>query len=299
MSLRRWKSDLLYYFLNSQKKSVLQKGVDILYTILIFSNVIVLVMMTVESFFAAASLYVSALIAITLFVYLYEEIFCLLYCTELERYRHPFWGRIRFFVTPLSLVNIVLLVALLVSMINSPEHRDVKIQLGHLVIVASFLKLFHYSNAIRMIGRVFSLRRRELGITFVCILFVTIVISTVMYYIERDAQPDKFASIPSTMWWCIITMTTVGYGDVVPVTDLGKLVTSLLAFVGVGFIALPVGILSSGFSDVLKSHQRPPRRVDKSDEQRSLGEHDHSMIEDDHDAESRGHYCPHCGKPIK
>jgi len=74
-----------------------------------------------------------------------------------------------------------------------------------------------------------------------------------MYFVENEAQPDKFPSIPGTMWWCVITLTTVGYGDVFPVTIAGKLLTAVLAVLGIGLFALPTGILASGFAEELQS----------------------------------------------
>ncbi len=81
-----------------------------------------------------------------------------------------------------------------------------------------------------------------------CLLLLT---STVMYYVENKAQPENFSSIPSTMWWGIATLTTVGYGDVYPVTGLGQFLGGIIAIIGVGLFALPTGILASGFSEEL------------------------------------------------
>ena len=79
-----------------------------------------------------------------------------------------------------------------------------------------------------------------------------------MYYAEREAQPDKFASIPSAMWRSIITLPTVGYGDVFPVTGLGRGIAGGITILGIGLFALPVGILGSGFLEEL-NQRRPPR----------------------------------------
>ncbi len=89
-----------------------------------------------------------------------------------------------------------------------------------------------------------------------------------MYFVEHDAQPEKFSSIPETMWWSIATLTTVGYGDVFPITTLGKILTAFISILGIGLFALPAGILASGFSDEFKKAKRK-------------------------------NYCPHCGKEIE
>jgi voltage-gated potassium channel len=105
-------------------------------------------------------------------------------------------------------------------------------------------------------------------LSFLFILFVLIFISFIMFYAENSAQPEKFSSIPATLWWGVETLTTVGYGDMVPVTPLGKFLGGLFAIAGVGILALPAGILSSGFFEVLYTKNKKSQK------------------------------CPHCGKEI-
>jgi len=86
------------------------------------------------------------------------------------------------------------------------------------------------------------------GICLLVLLLVLLLIAfSSMYYAERGAQPNKFASIPAALWWSIITLTTVGYGDVFPVTGLGRGIAGGIAILGIGLFALPAGILGSGF----------------------------------------------------
>jgi voltage-gated potassium channel len=83
-----------------------------------------------------------------------------------------------------------------------------------------------------------------------------------MYYAENEAQPEAFTSIPAAMWWGVVTLTTVGYGDVYPVTPLGKLFGAALAFIGIGLFALPAGIIASGFSEEIQKRKQndiPPQ----------------------------------------
>merc|ERR1719453_1032385 len=89
--------------------------------------------------------------------------------------------------------------------------------------------------------------------------------SSAMYYLENDAQPEAFSDIPTTMWWAAEAMTTVGYGDLVPKTVGGKIFASITAFIGVGLIALPAGIISSGFVEVLSAEEEEARE-DAEDE---------------------------------
>jgi len=104
--------------------------------------------------------------------------------------------------------------------------------------------------------RVLSQRKEELLISLTIVLVVLIMASSMMYYIEHEVQPDNFSSIPATMWWGVATLTTVGYGDVYPITPLGKILGALISIMGVGVFVLPAGIIAAGFeSEISKRIQ--------------------------------------------
>jgi voltage-gated potassium channel len=117
--------------------------------------------------------------------------------------------------------------------------------------VFTVLKLGRFSNAWDSITYTVRTRKEELLVSAVLIFMILAVSSTVMYYIENPAQPQKFSSIPSTMWWGVVTLSTVGYGDMYPVTPLGKLVGSLVAISGIALFALPAGIIAAGLVESL------------------------------------------------
>ena len=100
-----------------------------------------------------------------------------------------------------------------------------------------------------MINSVLKRAKSELAITVFVAFILLILSSTLMYYIENDAQPENFASIGHSFWWAIATLTTIGYGDVYPITAIGKVLSSIIALIGIGFIALPTGIISSAFME--------------------------------------------------
>ena len=85
------------------------------------------------------------------------------------------------------------------------------------------------------------------------ILILLLFASTAIYFLERDAQPEKFGWVPAAAWWALATLTTVGYGDVVPITPLGKIVGGIVMLLGVGMIALPVAIIATGFSQEVRA----------------------------------------------
>jgi voltage-gated potassium channel len=134
-------------------------------------------------------------------------------------------------------------------------------------------KLGRYSKSLKTITYIFKETKSELSITVFITFILMILSSTLMYYIEHDDQPELFASIGDAFWWAIATLTTVGYGDVYPVTGLGKLLSGIIALIGIGFVALPTGIISSAFIEKIQTDK-------KRKEKESICE------------------CPHCGKNI-
>ena len=102
-------------------------------------------------------------------------------------------------------------------------------------------------------------KKRELFISLLMVLLLLLIASTVMYIIERKAQPEVFKDFYSTMWWAVATLTTVGYGDIYPITMLGKLMGGLIAILGVGLFALPAGIIASGFIEELEKDKKNNR----------------------------------------
>jgi voltage-gated potassium channel len=117
-------------------------------------------------------------------------------------------------------------------------------------------KMGRYSLALQMIYTAMTERKYELGVSILIAVSLMLLSSTALYFAEREAQPDMFGSIPRAMWWAIATLTTVGYGDIVPITIMGRIAAGLTAVTGIGLIALPTGILASAFTDGLSRIKR-------------------------------------------
>ena len=120
-------------------------------------------------------------------------------------------------------------------------------------------RLGRYSVAMQMIYHAVAQRRYELGVSAAVAFGLMLLSSTVLYFVERDLQPEAFGSIPRAMWWSVATLTTVGYGDIVPVSVLGKAAAALTAITGIGIIALPTGILAGAFNEALRNLRTPER----------------------------------------
>jgi len=111
------------------------------------------------------------------------------------------------------------------------------------------VKLVRYSKAVKLFRQAFILAREELILFGVLALMLLYLASVGIWYFENPAQPDKFSSVFSSMWWAVSTLTTVGYGDVVPVTDWGKVFTFITLVIGLGIMAVPTGIMASALSE--------------------------------------------------
>jgi voltage-gated potassium channel len=114
------------------------------------------------------------------------------------------------------------------------------------------LKVARYSSAIQVLARVFATRRADLTLTGAAIGIVLLISSSILFFVEQSAEPATFDSIPEAMWWAVVTLTTVGYGDLYPVTGLGRLLGGVVALVGICVIAIPTGIIGAGFAEELR-----------------------------------------------
>jgi voltage-gated potassium channel len=107
----------------------------------------------------------------------------------------------------------------------------------------------------KLFGKVFKAKKEELFIAAFAVFILLTISSSLLYYVEHDAQPEAFSNIPSALWWGVATLTTVGYGDVYPVTSLGKFFGAIISLLGIGLFALPAGILSAGFVEEIRKRR--------------------------------------------
>jgi voltage-gated potassium channel len=176
-------------------------------------------------------------------------------CTAATEYRDPWLGRLHYLVTPLAVVDLFAVLPFYLTFLAIDARFIRVIRVYRLFRLA---KLARYSAAMRMIVRVIDSKREELAVSLFCMVCVLLIASSLMYFVENPAQPEKFSSIPASMWWAVVTLTTIGYGDVYPVTSFGKTLASVIALVGVGAIALPAGILGAAFMEEIDRSRRAP-----------------------------------------
>ncbi len=160
--------------------------------------------------------------------------------------------RLRYMLTPMALIDLVVVLASLAPFFVS----DVAIlRLVRLFRLAALAKFGRFSRAFQELASAIADRKYELFVTMCLAGMLLLFGATALYWAERDVQPEDFGSIPRALWWAIITLTTVGYGDVSPVTPVGKFLASLVALGGIGLVAMPTGIMASAFSDAMQARR--------------------------------------------
>jgi voltage-gated potassium channel len=215
---------------------------------LILLNVAAVVLETVDSIYTPYAPLFHIFDVFSVAVFTVEYLLRVWSCTEDPRFKGPVQGRLRFLVTPLALVDLMAVLPFYLPFII-PDLRFMRSM--RLFRLFRVLKLARYSESLQTFVDVLRLKKEELLLMFFAIMILLVISSSLMYEAEHVAQPKAFASIPAAMWWGIVTLATVGYGDVYPITTWGKLIGSIVVLLGIGLFALPTGVLASGFAEVL------------------------------------------------
>ena len=221
---------------------------------LILLNVAAMIVESIESVKAALHRDFLIFECFSVAIFSLEYILRLWSCVEEPQYRRPILGRLRFSLTPLALVDLLAVLPFYLPFV----HMDLRmLRMLRIMRIMRLAKLGRYSESLQTLGRVFTAKKEQLASTVFILVILLVIASCLMYYVEHDAQPDRFSSIPATTWWAVTTLTTVGYGDVCPVTGVGKFVASIIAILGIGMFALPTGILGAGFVEETAAPKKP------------------------------------------
>jgi voltage-gated potassium channel len=241
---------------------------------LIAANVVAVVLSTVDPIRAAHGALFVAFEAFSVAVFTVEYAARVWSVVEADGYDAAVTGRLRFVARPLPLVDLLAILPFYLA--TAGLSIDLRVLRAlRLVRLFRLLKLARYSAAVASLGRVFRREREELLLAVFANSLLLVLASSVMYFVEHPHQPEAFPSIPATFYWGMVTLSTVGYGDVAPITPLGRTVAGIIAFLGVGMFALPASILASGFIE----------------EAQTGG--------DENEPDGGWDYCPHCGEPIR
>lgn len=178
----------------------------------------------------------------------------------------PFRAKLKYIFSFLGIVDLLSILPFYLPYLMKVDLRVMRVL--RLLRLLRLLKLNRHFKSFQLIGKVLINTKNDILVTVFMVFILLILASTLMYNIENKAQPEAFNNIGQALWWAVATLTTVGYGDIYPVTGLGKLLSSVIALLGIGIVALPTGIISSAYIDEVQKNKE--------------------VCE-----------CPHCGKKIE
>lgn len=235
--------------------------------ILIILNIVAVVLETVQWLHDEYAVFFHYFDLISVIIFSIEYVLRVWSCNHDRRYKHTVYGRLKYMVSTDALIDLIAILPFYIHVIVGLDLRVLRI-----LRLLRFLRLFRltaYMKSAKMVKNVFVTRANELKLSLVLISFLILIASCLLYFAEHHAQPAVFSSIPATVWWAVVTVTSVGYGDMIPVTVLGKCLTSIISLSGLAIFALPAGIITAGFLEEMRKMK-----------------------------EKKIHKCPHCGNNI-
>ncbi len=173
-----------------------------------------------------------------------------------EVYKKYKYKRLKYLFSFYALLDLVTLLIIIVPYVSS---SPAFLRMFRLIKILRVIKFGRFSSAISRLKYALTSRAPDLFLTISVAVVVMILAASLLYLIESDVNPVAFGSVPRAMWWAVVTLTTVGYGDVYPITALGRVVGGMIAIIGLGLIAMPAGILAAAFSDAMKIERRKER----------------------------------------
>lgn len=248
LSLRKFFYDYLH---DEKNETRLSKTFNYLLIALIIGNVIAVLLESVNDIYKSNQRFFDLFENISIVIFSTEYILRF-WCVVEEKPQQPAWKTRWKWVT--SGGAIIDLLAILPAYLNFFVHIDLRFL--RILRLLRLLKLTRYFTSLQMLLRVIE---REKG-SFQAVIFILSILIVMaaagVYVVENQAQPDVYSSIPASMWWAVVTLTTVGYGDVTPITPLGRALGAVITILGLGLAALPAGILATGIANELETRKQ-------------------------------------------
>jgi voltage-gated potassium channel len=235
------------------KHTYLNRILNLFIIILIVLNTIAVIIETVDGFYNQYHNYFRLFEIFSIAVFTIEYITRLFLFAKHDNSENQFKAVFKYIISPMALVDLFAILPFYIPLLLPIDLRFIRsIRIFRLMRI---FKLSRYTHAFNRLANVIRSKKDELLMSGLLIFVLLIIASSLMYYVEKDAQPDKFTSIPAALWWGIATLTTIGYGDIYPTTLLGKIISALISLLGIGVFALPAGILGSGFLEEVQKNK--------------------------------------------
>lgn len=219
---------------------------------------------------ASAARVLSVIEVVSVMVFTAEYILRLWTADLLRPELKPYKARLRYVRSLMAIIDVLAILPFYIPMFIPIDLR--MLRMLRLVRLVRLFKLNRYTSALTTIASVFKRKAPQLISSMAVVSVLMLIASLLMYNIEHEAQPDAFANVFQALWWSVATLTTVGYGDIYPITVAGKILSTVIALLGIGLVAVPTGIITAGFSELVG--------------------------EGDAEADDDKKYCPYCGHKL-
>lgn len=163
-------------------------------------------------------------------------------------------ARLKFIFSSYGIIDLIAILPFFLPLVVKLDFRILRVL--RLLRLLRVFKLGRHSSSLKLIGSVLKDTKEDLAVTTFVVFILLIISSTLMFYLENDSQPEAFNNIGQSLWWAVATHTTVGYGDIYPITFGGKILGSIIALLGIGIVALPTGIISSSFIEKIQEKKQ-------------------------------------------
>jgi len=230
----------------SHTASLISQIVSISIILLIIANVIAVILSSDKYLNEQYGNFFSDFETASVLIFTLEFILRIWTCTVSERYKKPVAGRIKYILTPLSVIDLLAILPFYLPMVVTLDLRFLRAL--RLFRIFRLFKIARYTKALKSFSYVLVNQREKLLTTLFVLTILIVVSASLLYIVENEAQPEVFSSIPHAMWWAVVSLTTVGYGDMYPITTLGKIISSVIMVLSIGLFAIPAGIIASGFT---------------------------------------------------
>lgn len=237
---------------------------------IIFLIVINVIMVIVDTFNISPRVQIVSryIEIISVIVFTAEYILRLWVCDLKNDSTSAFMSRVKYIFSFMAIIDLLAILPFYLPMIISIDLRVLRML--RIIRLFRVFKINRYTTALNTIATVFKNKASQLISSIAIVFMLMLMASVIMYNVEHDAQPEQFKNVFQAMWWAVATLTTVGYGDIYPITALGKLLSAVIAILGIGLVAVPTGIITAGFAEVVEKDTN-------SDEKK---------------------YCPYCGHKL-
>ena len=225
------------------------KYIDNVVILAVLVSVVCIVLETVQEVNQVWSAEFHILDLITVCIFSIEYGLRVYSCCELQEYEKPFKGRLKYMTSASALVDLIAVCPFYIDIFLA---KSLDLRFLRIFRLTRLLKLTRYTGTLNTLVKAVQ-REKYVLLAAAFMMFLMIILTASLGYLfEHDAQPDKFESIPTSMYWAVVTLASVGYGDITPITPLGRFMTVIVSFVGIGIFAIPAGLMASSFTDQLR-----------------------------------------------